>query len=360
MRLTPAYLVAVATFYDMLDTRPVGRHRVYVCTNISCSLRGADELLDAIEQRDGRGPRRQRPRTSSASAPATSRRWPRVDGVYVGPLELEEVPILAEQIRDGEAPLPDKQLLRRASADPTANSREFPRPDPLAAAGGAGRRRSPVRAARAGRVRGADAGRPARSHRTSRGPHERAHPLRRHRRARPQHPRGLRAPRRLRVAAQGAGDAAARRSLDELWRPACAAAAAPASRWARRPRSCRQGTMDKYLVCNADESEPGTFKDRELMQKTPHPLIEGIIIAAYAAGANRSFIYIRGEYAAAGRHPRRRARRGLRRPATSGENILGSGFDSQPRRAPRRGRLHLRRGDRRCSTRSRASAATRA
>ena len=58
-----------------------------------------------------------------------------------------------------------------------------------------------------------------------------------------------------------------------------------------------QGDMDKYLVCNADESEPGTFKDRELMQKNPHMLIEGMIIAAYAAGANRAFIYIRGEYA---------------------------------------------------------------
>ena len=57
-----------------------------------------------------------------------------------------------------------------------------------------------------------------------------------------------------------------------------------------------QGTMDKDVVCNADESEPGTFKDRELMQKTPHMLIEGLIIASYAAGASHSFIYIRGEY----------------------------------------------------------------
>ena len=56
------------------------------------------------------------------------------------------------------------------------------------------------------------------------------------------------------------------------------------------------GSIDKYLVCNADESEPGTFKDRELMQKTPHMLIEGLIIASYAASASRSFIYIRGEY----------------------------------------------------------------
>ena len=57
-----------------------------------------------------------------------------------------------------------------------------------------------------------------------------------------------------------------------------------------------KGAVEKYLVCNADESEPGTFKDRELMQKSPHMLIEGIVIASYAAGASRSFIYIRGEY----------------------------------------------------------------
>jgi NADH-quinone oxidoreductase subunit F len=57
-----------------------------------------------------------------------------------------------------------------------------------------------------------------------------------------------------------------------------------------------RGSIEKYLVCNADESEPGTFKDRELMQKTPHMLIEGLIIASYAAGASHTFIYIRGEY----------------------------------------------------------------
>ncbi|HEY4825514.1 MAG TPA: SLBB domain-containing protein, partial [Solirubrobacteraceae bacterium] len=57
------------------------------------------------------------------------------------------------------------------------------------------------------------------------------------------------------------------------------------------------GDMDKYLVCNADESEPGTFKDREIMQKNPHMLIEGVLIASWAAGTTRTFIYIRGEYA---------------------------------------------------------------
>jgi len=57
-----------------------------------------------------------------------------------------------------------------------------------------------------------------------------------------------------------------------------------------------KGDMDKYVVCNADESEPGTFKDRELMQKNPHLLIEGLAIAAHAVGANKAFIFIRGEY----------------------------------------------------------------
>ena len=57
-----------------------------------------------------------------------------------------------------------------------------------------------------------------------------------------------------------------------------------------------KGPMEKYLCCNADESEPGTFKDRLLMQKNPHLLIEGIIIGALAAGTGRAFIFIRGEY----------------------------------------------------------------
>src|ERR1700754_2676057 len=84
-----------------------------------------------------------------------------------------------------------------------------------------------------------------------------------------------------------------------------------------------KGTMDKYLVCNADESEPGAFKDRELIQKNPHRLIEGIIIGAYAIGANRSFIFIRGEY----QHPADILEAALaeaRAAGYVGERILGS------------------------------------
>jgi NADH-quinone oxidoreductase subunit F len=82
--------------------------------------------------------------------------------------------------------------------------------------------------------------------------------------------------------------------------------------------------MDKYLVCNADESEPGTFKDRELMQKSPHMLIEGIVISAWAAEINRAFIYIRGEYA----HQADILEAAIAeagRAGYLGENILGSG-----------------------------------
>src|SRR5882724_9839086 len=58
----------------------------------------------------------------------------------------------------------------------------------------------------------------------------------------------------------------------------------------------RDSPKEKYVVCNADESEPGTFKDRYLMERDPHMLIEGMLIAAYALGAKTNYIYTRGEY----------------------------------------------------------------
>ena len=63
--------------------------------------------------------------------------------------------------------------------------------------------------------------------------------------------------------------------------------------------------VPRYLVCNADESEPGTFKDRYLMEFIPHLLIEGLIISSYAIGSNRTYIYIRGEFACSFRVPGR-------------------------------------------------------
>ncbi|MGH2916468.1 MAG: NADH-quinone oxidoreductase subunit NuoF [Solirubrobacteraceae bacterium] len=84
-----------------------------------------------------------------------------------------------------------------------------------------------------------------------------------------------------------------------------------------------EGAIAKYLVCNADESEPGTFKDRELMQKSPHMLLEGIAIAAYAGGIDRAFIYIRGEYQLPA-NILEAAIEEARRAGLIGERILGS------------------------------------
>ncbi|TMK73877.1 MAG: NADH-quinone oxidoreductase subunit NuoF [Actinobacteria bacterium] len=85
-----------------------------------------------------------------------------------------------------------------------------------------------------------------------------------------------------------------------------------------------RGEMSKYLCCNADESEPGTFKDRELMQKNPHQLIEGIAIAALAAGAGWAFVFIRGEYAEVA-DILDRAVADAYEAGYLGENILGTG-----------------------------------
>src|SRR5579863_7984312 len=82
----------------------------------------------------------------------------------------------------------------------------------------------------------------------------------------------------------------------------------------------------KYLVCNADESEPGTFKDHLLMERNPHLLVEGCAIGSYAIGARVAYIYIRGEFF----HLQpvlERAIEDAYRAGFLGRNILGSGFD---------------------------------
>ena len=120
-----------------------------------------------------------------------------------------------------------------------------------------------------------------------------------------------------------------------------------------------KGAMDKYLCCNADESEPGTFKDRLLMQKNPHLLVEGCIIGSIAAGANRAFIFIRGEYeaqadildaAVAEAYAKGYLGRGHLRLAAPRSSwwCTAARAPTSAARSPR------------CSTRSRASAATRA
>ena len=84
--------------------------------------------------------------------------------------------------------------------------------------------------------------------------------------------------------------------------------------------------VPRYLVCNADESEPGTFKDRYLMEKIPHLLIEGMILSSFALGANQSFIYIRGEFMYV-LNILEKAIAEAYAKGYLGKNILGSGYD---------------------------------
>jgi len=88
--------------------------------------------------------------------------------------------------------------------------------------------------------------------------------------------------------------------------------------------ACKTCT-DRFIVCNADEGEPGTFKDRIIMERDPHLLIEGIIIAGYSIGATRAYIYIRGEYYQSIKRVELAVKQ-AKKAGYIGQNILGSGY----------------------------------
>jgi len=122
MRVTPAYLASIATFYDMLETEPRGRHTVYVCTNISCSLCGGDaiyaEMCEAAADESDLNVRAFECLGACDIAPMAS-----VDGSYVGPLVAGDAQRIVEDLRAGRPPLADKQLVRRKAADTLARER---------------------------------------------------------------------------------------------------------------------------------------------------------------------------------------------------------------------------------------------
>jgi NADH-quinone oxidoreductase subunit E len=124
LQVTPAFLVSVASFYDMLDTEPKGARRVYVCTNISCSLRGGRQLLADLQEAVGPDPDVQ-VRSFECLGACDIAPMASIDGVYVGPVEAAEVEELAAQIRNGADPLPAKQLVKRPVADTAANSKDW-------------------------------------------------------------------------------------------------------------------------------------------------------------------------------------------------------------------------------------------
>ncbi len=121
MRVTPAYLESVASFYDLLHTEPVGNHKVAVCTNISCWMRGGDELLDAFssaaEGQDDVFVTGFECLGACDIAPMAS-----IDERYFGPLEPGEARSAIDQLLAGEDVLPGKALEKRPLAGDVAGT----------------------------------------------------------------------------------------------------------------------------------------------------------------------------------------------------------------------------------------------
>lgn len=130
MRLTPAYLISVASFYDMFSLAPKPAHDVFVCTNISCSLLGADEFYErmcaAAAGHAEIGVRGFECLGACDIGPMAS-----VDGEFVGPLNLDDAELIVQDIEAGRSVLEHKQLRHRAVADQKGRVSDFSGIDPV-------------------------------------------------------------------------------------------------------------------------------------------------------------------------------------------------------------------------------------
>jgi NADH-quinone oxidoreductase subunit E len=116
MRVTPAYLESVASFYDLLHTSPVGTHRIEVCTNISCWMRGGDRLLDAFKAAAGGDDADFFVTGFECLGACDIAPMASIDQRYYGPLEAAEAGVAIEQLRAGDEVLPEKALAKRGLA----------------------------------------------------------------------------------------------------------------------------------------------------------------------------------------------------------------------------------------------------
>ncbi len=302
MGVTPAYLESLTTFYDLFRTAPAGRHQVLVCHNISCWLRGADDLVRAFCDAAGADAHEADHGGASSAggevfikgfecmgacdlAPMAS-----IDERYYGPLTPDDARAAVEQLRAGAEVLPGKALAGR----PAAGGPE-PDPDPRVAAAERGRHHPPAAEAGARGPEMMGASEPEPSARAATGE---TRVLFRH----IDEPglASIETYRRLggyRALERAVRELEPEELLTTLEDSGLRGRGGAGFSMGKKASFLPRGDMDKFLCCNADESEPGAFKDRELMLKNPHQLIEGIAIAAIAAGAGWAFIFIRGEYA---------------------------------------------------------------
>jgi NADH-quinone oxidoreductase subunit F len=267
------------SFYNMYHTKPVGRRELRVCTSLPCLLRGAGELMDRIQESLGIGPGETTPdgevTLTEVECLCACEMSPmgQLDERFVGPLEGTSV----------------DSILQDALAEP-GSPESAPAPDPYISTDG------PVLCTRFKDPDGtwlddyiADDGYvAARKVLTSMTPQEVIDEVS------SANLRGL----------GGAGFPAGRK-------------------WSFVPK---ETDKPKYLVVNADEGEPGTFKDRYIMERDPHALLEGMIIAAFAIGSHKAYVYIRGEYFRSAK----RLQRAIDEACANGwlgKDIQGTGFD---------------------------------
>ena len=267
------------SFYNMYHTQPVGRREIRVCTSLPCLLRGSAEVMKQVQER-------------LQVAPGETTPGQEVTLTEVECLCACEMSPMCQLDETFLGPLDEKTLdtvLQAAMADPQ-EAPPLPEPEPFISTDG------PVLSTRFGETGGtwfkdylADDGYvAARKVLTSMTPAEVIEEVS------SANLRGL----------GGAGFPAGRK-------------------WSFVPT---ETTKPKFLVVNADEGEPGTFKDRYIMERDPHALLEGMIIASYAIGSHKAYVYIRGEYFRSAK----RLQRAIDEATSQGwlgKNIQGTGFD---------------------------------
>ena len=274
-----AHVREAVSFYNMFHTQPVGRRELRVCTSLPCLLRGGADVLERIKDGLKINPGETTPggevTLTEVECLCACEMAPmaQLDERFVGPIDP---PAVATLIQD-------------ALGEP-ARPESTPEPDPYICSDG------PVLS-----TRFKDPGGTWFESYVADGGYTASGQV---------------------LASMTAGeviDTVGKANLRGL-----GGAGFPASRkWSFVPKD---STQPKYLVVNADEGEPGTFKDRYIMERDPHALIEGMIIAAYAIGSHKAYVYIRGEYFRSAK----RLQRAIDEAYSSnwlGKNIQGSGFD---------------------------------
>jgi NADH-quinone oxidoreductase subunit F len=282
----------VVSFYNMFHTEPVGRRELRVCTSLPCLLRGAAEVLEQIKEYlkispGGATPGKEVTLTEVECLCACEMApMAQLDETFVGPLDAETLDAVLR------AALEPTGLTDTQTDQPTDLQTRPNLPEPRAFICSDG----PVLSKRFKNPEGtwledyvADDGYSAAK-------------------------KVL-----FSMTPQQAIEEVAAAKLRGL-----GGAGFPTGRkWSFVPKDT---TKPKFLVVNADEGEPGTFKDRYIMERDPHALLEGMIIAAYAIGSHKAYVYIRGEYFRSAKRLQRAVDEATAH-GWLGKNIQGTGFD---------------------------------